>query len=124
MSSRWVKPNARSVSTAAWSAPGRIAASSMSSSDAASRKASPAAFSSAGMRPADVARSGCGWTVSGTRDEHLAFASGLDLLPDLHDAVDERIRTRRATRHVDVDRQERVARHDRVVVEDAAAARA
>src|SRR5215469_15996815 len=103
MSSRWVKPDERSASTAACSAPGRIAPSSMSSSDAASSRPSPHAVSSAGIRSADEARSGWGWTDSGTRDEHLAFATSFDLFADLHDAVDQRIGTRRTAGHVNVD---------------------
>src|SRR4051812_48565152 len=37
---------------------------------------------------------------------------------DAQDAVDERLRPRRAARDVQVDREELVGRHDRVVVED------
>ena len=47
-----------------------------------------------GMTPAELARSGCGWTDSGTRDEHLAFSARFYLFADLHDPVDERVGAR------------------------------
>src|SRR3954452_11800623 len=51
-------------------------------------------------------------------------AAGDDLLAQLEDPVHQRLRARRAARHVHGDRHELVGRHDRVVVEDAHRARA